>query len=123
MRFARTCRHTLASCAEKIILCSIYQYQLMSMALNKTDYTKILKYYNMPIPKSSKEMKKQAEKMLALKLCRCIKKVSPTNEPKAIGVCTETIFNRKKLTRGAFTCKQKRSVQVGKMRRRRTLKK
>lgn len=94
----------------------------MSIALNKNDYTKILKYYNMPIPKSSKEMKKQAEKMLALKLCRCIKKVSPTNEPKAIGICTETIFNRKKLTRGAFTCKKKQSVQVGKMRRRRTRK-
>jgi hypothetical protein len=94
----------------------------MSIALNKNDYTKILKYYNMPIPKSSKEMKKQAEKMLALKLCRCIKKVSPTNEPKAIGICTETIFNRKKLTRGAFTCKKKQSVQVGKMRHRRTRK-
>ena len=88
------------------------------MALNKKDYTKILKYYNLPIPRSSSEMKKQAEEVLALKLCRCIKKVSPTNEAKAIGVCTRTIFERKKLTRGAFTCKKKRSVQVSRLRKR-----
>jgi hypothetical protein len=90
----------------------------MTMALNKKDYTKILKYYNLPIPKSASKMKKQAEEVLALKLCRCIKKVSPSNEAKAIGVCTRTIFERKKLTRGAFTCKKKRSVQVSKLRKR-----
>ena len=90
----------------------------MTMALNKKDYTKILKYYNLPIPKSASKMKKQAEEVLALKLCRCIKKVSPTNEAKAIGVCTRTIFERKKLTRGAFTCKKKRSVQVSRLRKR-----
>jgi hypothetical protein len=72
----------------------------------------------MAIPKSSRQMKKQAENVLSLKLCRCIKKVSPLNEARGIGVCTRTIFNRKKLTRGAFTCKRGRSVQFGKMRRR-----
>lgn len=90
----------------------------MTTALNKKDYTKILKYYNLPIPKSASKMKKQAEEVLALKLCRCIKKVSPTNEAKAIGVCTRTIFERKKLTRGAFTCKKKRSVQISRLRKR-----
>jgi hypothetical protein len=88
------------------------------MALNKKDYIKILKYYNLSIPKSTNEMKKQAEEVLALKLCRCIKKVSPSNEAKAIGVCTRTIFNRKKLTRGAFTCKRGRSVQISRFRKR-----
>jgi hypothetical protein len=90
----------------------------MTMALNKKDYTKILKYYNLPIPKSTSNMKKQAEEVLALKLCRCIKKVSPSNEAKAIGVCTRTIFERKKLMRGPFTCKRGRSVQVSRMRKR-----
>ena len=88
------------------------------MALNKKDYIKILKYYNLPIPRSASEIKKQAEDVLALKLCRCIKKVSPSNEAKAIGVCTRTIFKRKNLTRGAFTCKRGRSVQVSKLRKR-----
>ena len=90
----------------------------MSMTLNKKDYTKILKYYNLPIPKSASEMKKKAEELLALKLCRCIKKVSPTNEAKAIGVCTRTIFERKKLMRGPFTCKRRRSVQISRLRKR-----
>lgn len=90
----------------------------MTIALNKTDYIKILKYYTLPIPKSSSEIKKQAEDVLAFKLCRCIKKVSPMNEPKAIGVCTRTIFKRKNLNRGAFTCKRGRSVEVSKMRKR-----
>lgn len=90
----------------------------MTMTLNKKDYTKILKYYNLPIPKSASELKKQAEEVLALKLCRCIKKVSPSNEAKAIGVCTRTIFKRKNLMRGPFTCKRGRSVQVSKMRKR-----
>ena len=88
------------------------------MALNKKDYIKILKYYNLPIPRSASEIKKQAEDVLALKLCRCIKNVSPSNEAKAIGVCTRTIFKRKNLTRGAFTCKRGRSVQVSKLRKR-----
>jgi hypothetical protein len=90
----------------------------MTMTLNKKDYSKILKYYNLPIPRSTLQMKKQAEEVLALKLCRCIKKVSPTNEAKAIGVCTRTIFERKKLTRGAFTCKRGRNVQISKLRKR-----
>jgi len=90
----------------------------MTIALKKTDYIKILKYYNLSIPKSSSEIKKQAEDVLAFKLCRCIKKESPMNEPKAIGVCTRTIFKRKNLNRGAFTCKRGRSVEVSKMRKR-----
>ena len=90
----------------------------MSMTLNKKDYTKILKYYNLPIPKSGSEMKKQAEEVLALKLCRCIKKVSPSNEAKAIGVCTRTIFKRKNLMRGPFTCKRNQSVQISRLRKR-----
>jgi hypothetical protein len=90
----------------------------MTMTLNKKDYSKILKYYNLPIPRSMNEMKKKAEEVLALKLCRCIKKVSPSNEAKAIGVCTRTIFKRKKLTRGAFTCKRNQSVQFSRLRKR-----
>ncbi len=90
----------------------------MTIALNKTDYMKIMKYYKLPVPKSSSELKKQAEDVLAFKLCRCIKKVSPTNEPRAIGVCTRTIFKRKNLNRGSFTCKRGRSVEVSKIRNR-----
>jgi len=84
----------------------------MSYKLSNSDYSKILKYYNQTIPKSKKMMKYSAEGILAEKLCSCIKKVSPdlTEEPKAIGVCTRTVLNRKNLVRGKFTCKDKRKI-------------
>jgi hypothetical protein len=75
----------------------------------------------MPIPKSRQLIKEEGEKILALKLCRCIKKVDSVtkNEPKTIGICTKTIFNRKGLTRGKFKCKGRRYVKFNKTRKNR----
>ena len=84
--------------------------------LNTNDYKKILAYYNKPIPKSSRLVKAAAEKILAQKLCRCIKKVGHP-EGRAIGICTKTIFNRKGYTRGKFKCKGKLSVKTRKIRK------
>jgi hypothetical protein len=78
--------------------------------LTNSDYTKILEFYKKPIPHSKRLLKINAEKLLASKLCRCIKKVDPINEAKSIGICTKTIFNRKGYTRGKFKCKGKQSV-------------
>jgi len=84
--------------------------------MNNNDYIQILNYYNVLIPKSKKLIKEEGEKILALKLCKCIKKVNTkdNNEPRAIGICTKTIFNRKGLTRGKFKCKGKRFVKFNK---------
>ena len=79
--------------------------------LTNKDYISILKYYNINIPKSKRLLKKHAEKIMAEKLCKCIKKINPVNEGKSIGICTKTIFNRKGYTRGQFQCKKKRSVK------------
>ena len=68
----------------------------------------------MRIPKSKRLLKLQAEKILATKLCRCIKKIGLENEGKSIGICTKTIFNRKGLTRSKFKCKGKQSVSFSK---------
>ena len=86
------------------------------MNMHNSDYIQILKYYNEPIPKSKRLIQEEAEKILSLKLCRCIKKIDSyaKNEPKAIGICTKTIFNRKGLTRGKFKCKGKRYVNFNK---------
>ena len=83
--------------------------------LNVTDYTKVLEYYKKGIPKSYSLLKKNAEKILSEKLCKCIKKVSPKNEARAIGICTKTILNRKGLTRGKFRCKGKRNITIRKI--------
>jgi hypothetical protein len=92
----------------------------MNLTLNKNDYIKILKYYNLDIPKSSILIKNKAEDIISQKLCSCIKKVEPTNEQKSIGICSRTVINRKGLKRGSFSCKKKRKIQL--MKRSKTLK-
>ena len=67
----------------------------MTNKMNVGDYEKILNYYKIPIPKSHKKLKVEAEKILAGKLCRCIKKIGINDEARSIGICTKTIFNRK----------------------------
>jgi hypothetical protein len=86
----------------------------MSYKLSKKDYVSILQYYNLNIPKSTKLCKKRAEKIMADKLCKCIKKIDPENEERSIGICTKTIFNNKGFTRGEFTCKKGRTVKIRK---------
>ena len=47
----------------------------MSIELTNKEYVSILKYYNINIPKSKRLLKKRAEKIMAEKLCKCIKKI------------------------------------------------
>ena len=86
----------------------------MPIELTKKNYVSVLKYYKLKIPSSERLIKKQAEKILAEKLCKCIKKIDPINEAKSIGICTKTIFNRKGYTRGKFSCKSPRYVKFRK---------
>ncbi len=85
--------------------------------LSINDYKKILEFYNIPIPKSKKLLKVEAEKIMANKLCRCIKKIDSEFEEKSIGICTKTIFNNKGYTRGKFKCKGKKYVTFRKTRK------
>lgn len=83
----------------------------MSNHLTNKEYIQILSYYKKNIPKNRTQLKIQAEQILGDKLCKCIKKVEPTNESKSIGVCTKTVLNSKGLTRGKFNCTgKKRSI-------------
>jgi len=89
------------------------------MGLTKKDYIKILTYYKLSIPKKIGTLKKKAESVLADKLCRCIKKVDPKDEGRAIGVCTRSVINKKGLTRGTFKCKKgSRRVDINKTQKR-----
>ena len=82
--------------------------------LTNNDYKHILEYYQKPVPKSKRLLKMTAEKIMAEKLCRCIKKVDKENEARAIGICTKTIFNKKGYTRSKFKCKGKSTVKFNK---------
>lgn len=87
----------------------------MNYKISTTDYKNILLFYNQPIPNNIQDLKNAAEDILAFKLCSCIKKVAPlSTEPKAIGVCTRSVFNNKGLSRGKFKCLRKRSVSLKK---------
>lgn len=86
----------------------------MSSELTTKDYKDILNYYKIPIPKSSKKLRDEAEKIVNKKLCRCIKKLDPINESKSIGICTKTILNTKGFTRGIFRCKNKPFITLKK---------
>lgn len=86
----------------------------MSEQLTRADYVSILEFYKINIPKSNRLLKIQAEKIMAEKLCKCIKKLDPENETKSIGICTKTIFNNKGYTRGNFKCKTKKFVNFRK---------
>jgi hypothetical protein len=86
--------------------------------LNINDYKQILEYYNKDIPKSSRLLKQNAEKILSEKLCKCIKKLDPIHEARSIGICTKTIFKRRGLTRGKFSCKGKRNITIKKFSKR-----
>lgn len=90
--------------------------------LNSKDYNKILEFYNIPIPKSKKLLKSEAEKIISGKLCRCIKKVDPKYEARAIGICTKTIINRKGYTRGKFRCRGNPSITLRKLKKNKTKK-
>jgi hypothetical protein len=95
----------------------------MSNGLTNKDYISILNYYKINIPKSKILIKKQAEKIMAQKLCKCIKKINKEYEAKSIGICTKTIFNRKGYTRGQFQCKKTQTVKFRKKNKNKTLKK
>lgn len=80
----------------------------MESQLTNKDYVSILTFYKKNIPKSKRLIQQQAEKIIAEKLCKCIKKFDKKYEAKAIGVCTKSVINSKGYTRGKFKCKPKR---------------
>jgi hypothetical protein len=90
--------------------------------LTRLDYINILHFYKKKIPKSDRILALQAEHILAGKLCRCIKKLGPTNEARSIGVCTKSVINNKGYKRGAFSCKKKQKVTLTRHRTKKTLK-
>ena len=91
--------------------------------ITDSDYKKILEFYEKPIPKSKRLLKLEAEKILATKLCRCIKKVDVKNESRSIGICTKSVINTKGFTRGKFKCKVKKFVTFRKTTQKKTQKK
>jgi hypothetical protein len=90
-----------------------------TMAMTKTDYTKILSYYKIPFENlSNRELKQTAEDILATKLCKCIKAVEKkVGTQNAIGLCTASVFGKKGLKYFDMSCKGRAQLQTRKGRR------
>ena len=84
------------------------------MKLTRADYLEILNYYNINFSKDLpiKFLKKMTEKIIAEKLCRCIKKVPNKDQPesRAIGICNHSVVKKKNLRIYKFTCKKKKKL-------------
>jgi hypothetical protein len=95
------------------------------MNLTKTDYIKILNYYNVPYKnKTTSYVKKLAERIIAKKLCSCIKKVPNANNPesRAIGICIYSVLQKKHLKINGFSCKKKMVLKSSKKNKHKLLK-
>jgi len=86
------------------------------MNLSKQDYKQLLNYYSIQTKSdaSLSSLKKAAEKIIAQKLCSCVKKVPNKNQPesRAIGICNHSIIQRKNLKINGFTCKKKMTLKT-----------
>jgi hypothetical protein len=91
--------------------------------LNINDFEQILDYYGEPIPKTKHLTKVAAEKLIASKLCRCIKKIGGNDEQRNIGICTKTIINRRGYARGKFKCKGTPTIKLKRRSRKNTRRK
>ena len=84
------------------------------MGLSASDYRKILKFYELSMPKKVSNLRKKGDKIIAKKFCSCIKKVRKKfkKEGIAIGICTKSVITRKGIKRGSFNCKSKTSIDL-----------
>ena len=96
------------------------------MNLSKQDYMKLLEYYAIQTKSNAplSSLKKAAEKIIAQKLCSCVKKVPNKNQPesRAIGICNYSIIQRKNLKINGFTCKKKMTLKTSKTNKHKLLK-
>lgn len=84
--------------------------------ITKKDYIKILNFYKLKIPESNKSIKEKASNILAIKLCRCLRKKDTKENNLSVGICSNSIFSKKGLERKKFTCRKKQKVAFGKLR-------
>jgi hypothetical protein len=86
------------------------------MKLTHRDYVKILHHYQRGRRNTTKNaaghrsVKLRAQRILAEKLCHCIKANTAAAESRRIGYCSQAIFNRRGLRHHGFRCKTARGT-------------
>jgi hypothetical protein len=85
------------------------------MKLTKNDYRQILDYYNKPYTEkmTTKILQSMCERIIAKKICSCIKKVKvkyeneKKDESRRIAICKNSVVTKKNINIHKFTCKRK----------------
>lgn len=83
------------------------------MKLTHRDYVKILHHYQPGRRQNAaghRSVKLRAQRILAEKLCHCIKANTAVAESRRIGYCSQAIFNRRGLRHHGFRCKTARGT-------------
>lgn len=101
------------------------------MRLTRADYIAILNYYHMPPDGlTSAAIKKEAERLLAEKMCRCIKKLEKgykrrqrrftrsTLRFRPIAICRDSVINKKNLRMYTFQCERPQQLNSPRQKRR-----
>ena len=90
----------------------------MSNKLTDKDYKIIIKHYKKKMPKTSKSRKQKAERLMANKLCSCIKKVTKTskskNKSRTIGICAYSVIKNRGMKYKGFSCKKRKIKNLNK---------
>ena len=93
----------------------------MTNKLIDKDYKIIIKHYRKKMPKTAKSRKQKAERLMANKLCSCIKKVTKTskskNKSRSIGICAYSVIKNRGMKYKGFSCKKRKIKNLNKTRK------
>ena len=91
----------------------------MPNKLTDADYKTIIQHYRENLPKTAKLRKKRAERLIADKLCSCIKKItkSSKNKSRSIGICTYSVIKNRGMKFKKFSCTKKKLKKLQKTRK------
>ena len=86
------------------------------MSLSEKDHELIIGHYGKVIPRTKKGKKSKAERLVAQKLCSCIKKVLKKSRKKAlraraIGICSYSVVKNRGMKHHGFTCSKKSKIK------------
>ena len=86
------------------------------MSLSEKDHELIIQHYRKVIPRTKKGKKSKAERLVAQKLCSCIKKITKKSRKKplrarAIGICSYSVVKNRGMKHHGFTCSKKSKIK------------
>lgn len=92
----------------------------MPAKLTDNDYKTIILHYGEKLPRTAKLRKKRGERLMANKLCSCIKKItrsSRKNKSRSIGICRYSVIKNRGMKFKSFSCKKNKLDKLQKIKK------